>query len=417
MSLHLYVNNRSDLPYLRIGEPYIVDHPTMRIVEEQSCFLREHYIESGARRSRCTWIAAAHHILAWTELTQQMGIDWRDASRETLLTYRDLLLGGISPKRNQPYSNTTVRNYLLTVIAFYRFASKKGWYSGALHLDDDLPSSRFRALDRDMLAHTRNRATAPRSNDLLPRRVENLDGVRPFTVSDWRRFVQVLGPLPSERQGSGAFASRDRLICEIAVRTGLRLAELRSLRAEQFIDLTLPVEAPNAHQVVTIKGKRGTIRPVMFPNRLVQEIKLYIQFERARAVEGRVTKHEPKELFVSGASYRTPGRPLTPRRYEQIVEDGCRKAGLMKRVQKRDANTDRESEVSVPLHTFHELRHTYAVWTYSAEKMAGNPEPWKRIQIQLGHKHLQTTTDTYLRLVEVFGGHRPALDVFELLGI
>jgi len=55
------------------------------------------------------------------------------------------------------------------------------------------------------------------------------------------------------------------------------------------------------------------------------------------------------------------------------------------------------------MHCVHDLRHTYAVLTYHAEVMNGNVEPWKKIQAQLGHKSLQTTIDTYLRYVSVFG--------------
>ena len=51
----------------------------------------------------------------------------------------------------------------------------------------------------------------------------------------------------------------------------------------------------------------------------------------------------------------------------------------------------------------HDLRHTAAVLIYYAESATGNPEPWKKVQTPLGHKNLQTTIDTYLHHVEIFG--------------
>jgi integrase len=57
--------------------------------------------------------------------------------------------------------------------------------------------------------------------------------------------------------------------------------------------------------------------------------------------------------------------------------------------------------VLVPRHRYHDLRHTYALWTYHALVEQGISEPWKIIQSLLGHAHLSTTLDTYLRVVNV----------------
>ena len=50
-----------------------------------------------------------------------------------------------------------------------------------------------------------------------------------------------------------------------------------------------------------------------------------------------------------------------------------------------------------PLFVVHDLRHTYAVWTYYILKENGEAEPWLYIQAQLGHEDLSTTQDTYLK--------------------
>jgi len=58
--------------------------------------------------------------------------------------------------------------------------------------------------------------------------------------------------------------------------------------------------------------------------------------------------------------------------------------------------------VRSPAFSPHCLRHTCAMWTYIAEKRQGNSEPWKVVQARLGHAHLKTTTDTYLRATSEF---------------
>lgn len=56
----------------------------------------------------------------------------------------------------------------------------------------------------------------------------------------------------------------------------------------------------------------------------------------------------------------------------------------------------------VPAFSPHCLRHTYTVWSYLAEKQSGNSEPWKNLQVRLGHSSLETTINTYLRVASEF---------------
>ena len=64
----------------------------------------------------------------------------------------------------------------------------------------------------------------------------------------------------------------------------------------------------------------------------------------------------------------------------------------------------------------HDLRHTYAVWSYHILKSLGDPEPWKSIQIQLGHKHIDTTINTYLKYVSLLDEKVPMNNLQEVMG-
>jgi hypothetical protein len=57
------------------------------------------------------------------------------------------------------------------------------------------------------------------------------------------------------------------------------------------------------------------------------------------------------------------------------------------------------------------------VLTYHAEKAQGNPEPWKIVQIKLGHNSLKITMDTYLANVSIFGEKQGVTDIRRLLGL
>lgn len=108
---------------------------------------------------------------------------------------------------------------------------------------------------------------------------------------------------------------------------------------------------------------------------------------------------------------------MSERRYQQIVEETCISAGLVTLSTVQDPRTGQERTIKTHKHTVHDLRHTYAVWTYWAERRRGNREPWKKIQAQLGHANLSTTIDIYLSVVEIFDGFETAVDVRAILGL
>src|SRR6516165_4511364 len=87
--IHVYTNTRSDLPFLMVGEPYLVEHPSMRIVEHASLFLKEHYVERC--HSPKTWLVMAHSLAMWLNFLKECPKEcsWEDASRDHLIGYRD----------------------------------------------------------------------------------------------------------------------------------------------------------------------------------------------------------------------------------------------------------------------------------------------------------------------------------------
>ena len=100
-----------------------------------------------------------------------------------------------------------------------------------------------------------------------------------------------------------------------------------------------------------------------------------------------------------------------------MVREACLTLGLVQIVEKTDPETGKKFMYKRPRHSIHDLRHTYAVLTYHAERANGNAEPWKKIQAQLGHRNLQTTIDTYLSHVEIFTEQPGLLDVRKMLGL
>lgn len=392
-------------------EPYIVEEPTMRIVEAPSIFLREDFVESSSRASVQTWRSAAYELKYWLEFLRAIDLDWTIATVEDLKTWRDLMIRGISPHTGEVYAPNTIRTRMLTVLAFYRFAGGQGWYSGNLATHgQDLTDDRPGASAGRPCKRTR----------LLPRSKPKRAAIRPFSVQEWRKFETYLGPLPREREAMDLRSSRNRLIAEISLWGGLRVAETAKLEIHPFLAMTPNPLAPHAHQRLWIEdGKGGKSGWVTIPNYLVEEIVLFIQGEREDLLTDLRTpkSKRPKALFLSGRESNDPGKPLTKRRYQQIISETCIQAGLCTTREKINPEDGSTFTTTVPNHTFHDLRHTYATWTYWAERNLGNPEPWVKIKTQLRHAYVQTTIDTYIHLVEIFKGMMVPVNIRDMLGL
>lgn len=94
---------------------------------------------------------------------------------------------------------------------------------------------------------------------------------------------------------------------------------------------------------------------------------------------------------------------MCPQNLSLIIRQGAERAGLVRRrtLGRHDADTSRRKEFVADLST-HDLRHTYAVWTYLILKAGGDPNPWIFIQSQLGHRSSETTISVYLRMSIMF---------------
>lgn len=410
--------NGTNVPGLLEGEPALFALPSMKLLEEPTFFLKERYVRSGRRSSPRTWSSAAYALSSWLDFLNEINVsNWREASRDDLIGYRESYMSAISPKTGAAYATGTVALRMSVICAFYDFAFRRDWYVGDIAQESPQGSARNIPIDMDALEHIR-KGVRPisSSGDLIPKRRPGKTSIRPFLPKELTALLAELGPRASEKHGDQRPA-RDRLIVDLGWAVGLRLDEIAKLTKYQFLVLVPSADAPVAEQALTVTGKGKVARTVAVPNWLVIDVVTYIDGERACATSnGLLTgRKEPAALLVSSRDSRKPGAPISRRRIQQIVELACIRAALVQTKQKVDPEACNVQTVIKARHCTHDLRHTYAVFTYWAEKRAGNSEPWKKIQAQLGHAHLQTTIDTYLRFVEIFGEREGVVDLRRLL--
>ena len=417
--------NQTKIFSLKIGEPAFFFTPSMRLFAEPTTFLRERYTESGRRPSPNTWANITHALTGWFNFLSEFGVkDWRHASYDDLVAYRDAYSQAISPKTGSAYAKGTIAGRMSAILSFYKFASDRKWYHGDMIAPICKTTESVEGITRQSayqpLSHTLNIGFLGAASDLIPKRRSRRNVVRPFFDVELKVFLVELGPRATEQGINGDLRPcRDRLLGDIGVFVGLRNDEIHQLTKYHFLALHPNIDAPLAEQPLTVIGKGRIVRTVAIPNWLVLDALAYIDGERAQAIRagGRTGRKEPPDMFLAGRESNAPGRPLTHRRFQQIIEEACIRAGLTSTHLRLDPDTGETIAVKKSKHCVHDLRHTYAVLTYWSEKLNGNPKPWKKIQAQLGHKHLDTTMNVYLSHVDIFEQRERFIDVRKLIGL
>ena len=389
---------------LPVGYSYVVDDELSTPIEPILLWLASAYPPKQGMWRPATVEAAAYDLCDWWRFLGHERRQWDEVTSDDVANYRDGLLNTICVRQKKSYDPKTIGRRLRAVGAFYEWASRRGYFHGEAVSPKTLRMF-VRRIDQDALAHTGS--TVYHSvHALVPRQGTDADErVSPLTSTEWRDVASALGPLPSQ-QGTHAGLSRDRLASETSLWTGMRVDEVAGLTVHQILDLSRVALDASTVVIDLTRTKGLRKRKVLLPQHLVTELIAYIDGERAEAVTvGRRygLKKAPAALFLNGSTARNhAGKPAQPYTLSEAFRRAVEAVGLTRRVERVDPDTRNEFISDVPAHTFHDLRHTFAVFLYQAEVASGNVEPWKIVQARLGHKHLKTTTDIYLRIVDIF---------------
>lgn len=397
------------------GFPFLVDQDTQEIIEPVFRFVWSRHVKDGNFRPN-TAKAEVDDLKDWFVYLGFAETTWEDVSRADIEDYRDLMTKLISPKTHEKYASKTVIRRVGTVQEFYRHFNAR--HVTDVDVGDGLAAVKVKPHDRDAMTHVSNSNGTQQANDLLPVQEGGVDDeVRAMTDRQYRLIANVLGPLP-EQDRNDLRPVRDRLWAELCLHTGMRPGEPERLSIYDILDLS-PLDPTNPLGItyLRIRGKGKKARKVELPNQVLSWLHWYIENEREAAVQegirrGHITaRSKPSALFVNhAAAGRNAGNPMRYLTFHDgfssavvaAAGPGGQSAGLLRTVVKTDPDTTEKYLVKEPNFTPHCLRHTFAVWFYFGEKAAGNSEPWKMLQVLLGHAKLATTTDTYLRVAGEF---------------
>lgn len=343
----------------RPGVPLLLDGE-MRLIEPACAWLLHVALVRGRTRSPETWRTYGEVLYDWWQTLGANGWGWNEVGLAEVAAYRDRMLSGPSDRTGRPFARSTINGRIRTLALFYRWCVNAGLIERAPFAANELAT--FRSRPQGFLAHVDASGGRQEVNDMTVRHKPLLP--RPLSPEVLRR---VMGPMET----------RDRLIVEWAVTTGIRRMEVAGLRRS-----ALPHSATEALTPIRIDAtKGGNARLIYPPLPLVDRTRAYIREERAvvvRRAQARTADYiEPDAIFLTEV-----GHAMSPRRIGAMFSAAARAAQVYA--------------------SFHALRHTFATTMLRVLQRRAEREPdlnpLLALQVLLGHADLATTA-IYLRVL------------------
>lgn len=384
---------------LDVAFPILVDAETEQILEPVFRYSLSKF-QPGRRYSSNTVLAYLDDLRDWFYYLDDIDWPWNEVDENHIIDYVAALSTIRSPKTGRQYAPATVARRATTVIDFYVWASKNNQLKGSLDHESLTGRPALARLSIGRPPHV--------TGSCLRTRVVTRQGhtgqtlrIRVIAPDSYQMLLNSLGPAPKDRIPRSASSSRDRLIAEWCLHTGMRVTEVLALTVDQIQAVT-PCEGDEwalVHlHLVRTKGQRP--RYVEVPIWLLHETSEYLHGERMEVLRTMTAQEYPCALFVRRPSTKGPrSNGVGYRSVHEIFARAVLAAGLTETDPCELTNTNTLHWRLVPRFSHHDLRHTFAVYRYLRAIEHGVAEPWNKIRVLLGHRSINTTIDTYLSTV------------------
>jgi site-specific recombinase XerD len=332
----------------------------MALIEAANLYLYETCVVSGKALSPDTQRTYSEELYDWFQTCDDNGWKWNSVTRHELALYRNRMLEQKSPATGRPYARSTINQRLRAIIRFYVVAKSQGAVDELPFTYNQLrvPKNSY----QDPMKHAR-RSSRGKSNKLTVR--ETPGTIKAIPPHQLAKILEVLGPTKKR-------PTRNRLMAEAAVVTGMRRMEMCALLLSQVPDANEALAC-----MILTRTKNDVERAVYPPSSFLNRLRWYTTIDRAKIVEEMQRKHgnayqEPAEVFLTDR-----GTPVQRTHFTKIFKSATREAGI------GDA-------------TLHWLRHTFALNMFRELDRLDGVNPWKALQVILGHASLTTTVNIYL---------------------
>lgn len=329
---------------------------------EANEFLRD-YLSRGSIGSKKSWEPTGQALYDFFGFLQAHELNWDDVDRgeekDLVSAYRDYCTETIKHERS------TVRQRLVYVVAFYKFAARKGWI-------DKIPfeyEQRRAPSSSAFLAHTDASGGIHEVASPMPRAQ--------------RKLIKYLTRDQAAALIAAATNPHHRIIIRLALGSGLRREELATFPTSYVANARASRLATNNVRIMLdpsdgsgMKTKGDNPRTIFITRRLLDELHHYLVHWRGERASLSDEEEKPLFLTQAGLPWANDGKGI-----EAMVRTVGTKTGI----------------TTHP----HMLRHTYATQTLvtlQRHRKTNRLEPVVFLQRQLGHSSIATTMN-YLHLV------------------
>ena len=337
-----------------------------------------------------------------------LDLDECDVVLDDIKEFGHCFTDGVSVRTRRKFQPATAYRRFGTAIRYHRFRIFKGLPS-AVSLAELLIKGSFQ--------DGKLRADPDSVYRELPYDADAADKIHPFLNESWRLVFDRMGP---EVGDTATRSRRDRLACETSLITGMRIDEICSLTVHQILSLARHVDPARPSKLISLHiTKTKGLKPgqVFLPSFLIEQLIYYIKGEREAAIDRACSvraNYEPTpNLFVNDikSNHVAAGNPLSPDTLSRAFSDACVSVGFSHEVDcfvlddkglpliSSSGRNIIERRI-VSDHTFHDLRHTFAMLTYIDSARSGGQEPWQTVCTRLRHSSILTTLRSYLRWLD-----------------
>lgn len=345
----------------------IVLNDDMSLHEAANSFLYENCVVN--RKSQDSQDSYSAYLCLFLSFCNDNKIDWRTIVTSQITLFRDWMLTTPSAITGKINTNRTINLYLSVIGLFYDWACKRGFV-----FKNPIPKvHKVNQRSRGMLSYAAPQSTS--TNPLLLKTFKR--PTKCLTELEVKALRNTIGK-------KSTTSEVDLLLVDTAVSTGMRRKEVCNLTVKQLERATPPDRRSDRSASFLISETKGEKpREVRMPEGVYFRILNYIKISRRKLVQELKLKAEKK-----GKTFIEPDKVFLGKQGRSIQR------GYLSKIMGKYFRS-----ANIYGATFHALRHTFAVVTYKALVKSGDTQPWKAIQLLLGHAHLSTTINTYLETV------------------
>ena len=391
------------------GFPFLLSEKTGEVEHLPTSYLARCCLPGGFGEvlivSKLTALKVAYDLKDFAEYLHAANIEYSAINLQTLYSYAGTMANRISPYTQETYSHLTIGKRTTLAVSFSTWLGKRGIISPQA-LTEILTMSRRGEYSEHPVRH-RARVRGAIRPTLLPTAYK-LHDPHILNDEDARALLRALKG-SSEPGGDNitknAVLARNALMAKLCLCGGLRREEVCKLERSSIASIVITGrDTGRLHAVPLTHTKNNVKRKVLLAGSLIQELQNFCDTHRealcARGCKGRCGLGGP--IFpAAGADRKKRCAPMSAQNFGLIVRCAAKACGLTAIATKRDSKGNVIRQATVPAMSVHDLRHTYAVWTYLLLRKQGDTNPWLFIQAQLGHRSSETTINTYLRAVRM----------------